>query len=158
MHYHQRELAYQTQRRINVIAYKQALENKRGSCVKSRQHSHSLYLTHLCGNRVDGAEKTNKQGSWVFFAFSTLVCHHANSLPCGPREQNGFVGNEHFQIEISIISCLITSQIAIFKDKSVPSCFVSFRLDCFILCLNQKSHFLGYFSKSCFSKMSYYLH
>lgn len=55
-----------------------------------------------------------------------------------PESEKGF-GYEQVQIEISIISCLITSQIAIFRqDKSVPSCFVSFRLDCFILCLSEK--------------------
>lgn len=55
-----------------------------------------------------------------------------------PESKKGF-GNEKVQIEISIISCLITPQIAIFRqEKSVPSCFASFRLDCFILCLTEK--------------------
>lgn len=43
------------------------------------------------------------------------------------------------QIAISIISCLINTQIAIFRqDKWVPSCFASFWLDCFILFLTEK--------------------
>lgn len=54
------------------------------------------------------------------------------------ESRKGF-GNEQVQIEISIILCLITSQIAIFRqDKSVPSCLASSRLDCFIPCFTEK--------------------
>lgn len=68
------------------------------------------------------------------------MCHHTDSLPHSPqRAGRSFRENEQVQIEISIILCLITSQIAIFRqDKSLPSCFASFRLDCFILCLSEK--------------------
>lgn len=88
------------------------------------------------------SRKTNKR--WIFFFFSssalsTLVCRRAvTACLVAPRSKEGF-GNEHVQIEISIISCLITSQIAIVRqDKSAPSCFVSFGSGSSVLCLTEK--------------------
>ena len=86
-------------------------------------------------------EQKNKQAVKFFFAFRTLVCVTMLTacLVAPESEKKGVFGNEQVQIEISIISCLITSQIAILRqDKSVPSCLASFRSDCFIPLLTEK--------------------
>lgn len=53
-----------------MIASKQGLgEKKRGTRVNSLQHC--LYLTYLCGNRVDGPEKQTSAG---VFLYSEHLC------------------------------------------------------------------------------------
>lgn len=137
MRYHRRDQTYQSPYRLIMIASKQGLgEKKRGTRVNSLQHC--LYLTYLCGNRVDGPEKQTSNG---VFSYSEHLCVTVLMTAClvDRESKKVFFENEQVQVEISIISCLITSQIAIFRqDKSVPSCFVSFRLDCFILRLTEK--------------------
>lgn len=101
-----------------------------------------LYLTHLFGNWVDGAEKQiNSDISFCFVFLSAHLCA-ATLTAClvAPRskKKRGF-RNAQVQIAVCVISCLITSQIAISrKDKSVPSRSTRFRLDCFILRLTEK--------------------
>lgn len=112
MHYHRREAAYRSQYRLNM------------SEVWEEGKKEVLRLSWW-------SRKTNKR--WSFLYSEHLCAITLSACLVAPESRKGV------QIEISIISCLITSQIAIFRqDKSVPSCFASFRLDCFILCLNEK--------------------
>lgn len=104
-----------------------------------------LYLTHLFGNWVDGAEKQiNSDISFCFvllFFLLTCVQPHWQACLVAPRskKKKKKFRNAQVQIAVCVISCLITSQIAISrKDKSVPSRSTRFRLDCFILRLTEK--------------------
>lgn len=120
----------------DVTAYKQGLETKTVMLILCS----TLCIWHTSLG-AELMEQKNKQAvKFFFFLHSEHLCVTMLTACLVAPESKKSVGNEQVQIEISIISCLITSQIAIFRqDKSVPSCFESFRLNCFILCLTEKA-------------------
>lgn len=111
------------------------------SCIRVRFKKEKQGVNYCIRQTSVGSglmEQKNKQQVILFCILIACVTPHWQ-LGLQPQRAKGVLENEQVQIEISIISCLISSQIAIFRqDKFVPSCFASFRLDCFILGLSEK--------------------
>lgn len=136
MYFNQRELANYAQCRFNMIMHEWGLGTSEGDI--------SLFDTPLW-ELSWWSWKTDKLWYFFLFCFGFLSAHLCAATltaclvaPRSKKKKKRF-RNAQVQIAVCVISCLITSQIAISrKDKSVPSRSTRFRLDCFILRLTEK--------------------
>lgn len=154
MHYHRRELAYETQCRINVIAYKRALRKNKEAAVSNRCSTLCIWHTSV---ETELMEQKNKQALKFLCILSTCVTVLKACL-VAPESKKRFLEMNRSRLRFPLcLDAWSPLKLQYFTQTNLPL-HALWILGWIVSLPNQKSHFVGCFSKMCYSEMSHYLH